>query len=123
MYFELYGTHTHTHTHINTLHAYDVHIPHTHTHTRARTHKSAPPSPPPSYPPPHPHTIAQDLTPSDTVKIIEALRKGQEPKINSQYRNKAEPRGTVVDGKWVPSSGTTTLTSPPPGPFVANPDL
>eukprot|EP00967_Tisochrysis_lutea_P105575 scaffold161075_cov16-Tisochrysis_lutea.AAC.1 len=67
--------------------------------------------------------IAQDLTPADTVKIIEALRKGEEPKINSQYRNKAEPRGVIHDGKWVPSEGTVTLTTPPRGPFVSNPDF
>jgi len=66
---------------------------------------------------------SQDLTPGDTVKIIEALRKGEKPKINSQYRNKAEPRGVVTDGNWVPSEGTVTLTTPPRGPFVSNPDL
>ncbi|KAF5829532.1 thioredoxin-like [2Fe-2S] ferredoxin-domain-containing protein [Dunaliella salina] len=65
----------------------------------------------------------EDLTPADTVKIIEALRKGEKPKINSQYRNKAEPRGVIQDGKWTPSEGTLTLTTPPRGPIVTNPDL
>ena len=64
----------------------------------------------------------QDLTPADTVRIIEQLRKGEQPKVGSQYRNKAEPTGCVVNGRWVPSQGVTTLTTPTRGPYAPNLD-
>jgi NADH dehydrogenase (ubiquinone) flavoprotein 2 len=60
----------------------------------------------------------EDLTPEDTVKIIDAFKKGQKPKAGSQYRSKAEPAGCIAGGKWVPSSGgMQTLTGTPPGPY------
>ncbi len=40
--------------------------------------------------------------------------------VGSQHRNKAEPAGAVVDGKWVPNkpgSEGLTLTGEPPGPY------
>lgn len=48
---------------------------------------------------------------------MEQLRKGEKPKLGSQHRDKAEPAGAVVGGKWVPCSGTTTLTGTPRGPY------
>ncbi len=43
--------------------------------------------------------------------------------MNSQFREKAEPAGAVVNDKWVPASNINrTLTSPPPGPYCRNLD-
>lgn len=38
--------------------------------------------------------------------------------VGSQHREKAEPAGVIVDGKWVPNTeGERTLSGPPPGPY------
>ncbi len=39
--------------------------------------------------------------------------------VGSQHREKAEPAGAIVDGKWVAKAeGQTTLTwDQPPGPY------
>jgi hypothetical protein len=37
--------------------------------------------------------------------------------VGSQHRDKAEPAGAVQFGKWVPKSGTQTLTGPPRKPY------
>jgi len=43
--------------------------------------------------------------------------------MNSQFREKAEPAGAVVNDKWVPASNINrTLTSTPPGPYCRNLD-
>ena len=43
--------------------------------------------------------------------------------MNSQFRNKAEPAGVVVNDKWVPAKNIhRTLTSPPPGPYCRSLD-
>ncbi|KIY97508.1 NADH dehydrogenase (ubiquinone) flavoprotein 2 [Monoraphidium neglectum] len=59
----------------------------------------------------------EDLTPADVIKIVDALRKGEKPRVGSQHRSKAEPAGAVAGDKWVPSSGTQTLTGTPRGPY------
>lgn len=65
----------------------------------------------------------EDLTPEDTVKIIEALRKGQKPKVGSQYREDAEAAGAVVNGKWVAKKPAhPVLQGAPPGPFCRDLD-
>lgn len=63
------------------------------------------------------YTYYEDLTPDDIVKIVDALKKGGQPRPGSQHRDKAEPAGAVIDGKWVPSSGLSTLTGQPRGPY------
>lgn len=45
--------------------------------------------------------------------------------VNSQCcfagcRNKAEPAGAIVNGKWVPSSGHITLQGPQRAPYCRN---
>lgn len=62
----------------------------------------------------------EDLTPEDTIRIIEMLRRGETPKPGSQYRSMAEPAGCIDNGKWVPSKGENTLTTPPRGPYAPN---
>ncbi|KAJ9506554.1 NADH:ubiquinone oxidoreductase 24 kDa subunit [Haematococcus lacustris] len=67
----------------------------------------------------------EDLTPETTIAIIEALKKGDTPKVGSQFRVKAEPAGAVVNyaSKWVPApGGVQTLSSPPRGPSAPNLD-
>lgn len=65
----------------------------------------------------------EDLTPEDTIKIIEALRNGDQPKVGSQYRADAEAAGAVVNGKWVPKKPTNAvLQGFPPGPFCRDLD-
>ncbi|MEW5306621.1 MAG: hypothetical protein WDW36_009075 [Sanguina aurantia] len=59
----------------------------------------------------------EDLTAEDAIKIVETLRKGETPRVGSQYRDKAEPSGAVIGGKWVAQAGTGTLTGTPTGPF------
>lgn len=65
---------------------------------------------------------AQDLTPETTISILETLKKGEKPRVGSQFRSKAEPAGCVANGKWNPSNGTQTLTGTPRGPFAPNLD-
>lgn len=48
---------------------------------------------------------------------MDQLRRGEKPKLGSQHRDKAEPAGAVVGDKWVPASGTMTLTGTPRGPY------
>lgn len=65
----------------------------------------------------------EDLTPEDTVKIVEALRKGKQPKVGSQYRRDAEAAGAVVNGKWVAKAASSAvLQGTPPGPFCRDLD-
>uniref|UniRef100_A0A7S0RAC8 NADH dehydrogenase [ubiquinone] flavoprotein 2, mitochondrial n=1 Tax=Chlamydomonas leiostraca TaxID=1034604 RepID=A0A7S0RAC8_9CHLO len=64
----------------------------------------------------------EDLTPEDTVAILDTLRKGGKPKPGSQHRDKAEPAGCVAGGKWIPSKGEVTLAGTPPGPRAPNLD-
>ena len=67
----------------------------------------------------------EDLTPDDMVGIIDTLKKGGTPKMGSQHRDKAEPAGAVVNGKWVankPGKEGMTLTGKPPGPYCRNLD-
>lgn len=46
----------------------------------------------------------EDITPEDTLAILDTLKKGGKPKVGSQHRSKAEPAGAVVaPGKWVPN--------------------
>lgn len=59
----------------------------------------------------------EDLTPDDIVKIVDAFKRGEKPKPGSQHRLKAEPAGSVQNGKWIPSTGTQTLSGTPRGPF------
>jgi NADH dehydrogenase (ubiquinone) flavoprotein 2 len=62
----------------------------------------------------------EDLTVADAIKVIDQLKKGEKPRLGSQYRSKAEPMGAVVNRgeKWVPMpGGVQTLTGPPPQPF------
>ncbi|KAG7675148.1 hypothetical protein Ndes2526B_g08007 [Nannochloris sp. 'desiccata'] len=62
----------------------------------------------------------EDLTPEDVVGIVDTLKKGGTPKMGSQHRNKAEPAGAVVNGKWVenkPGPEGQTLMGTPPGPY------
>jgi NADH dehydrogenase (ubiquinone) flavoprotein 2 len=56
----------------------------------------------------------EDLTPESTIKILEALKRGEKPKRGPQSgRLNCEPAG-----------GLTTLTTPPPGPgFRVRSDL
>lgn len=69
------------------------------------------------------YTYYEDLTPADTVAIIETIRKGGKPKAGSQHRSKAEPAGAVVGGKWVANKPETmTLMGEPPGPYCRNLD-
>jgi NADH dehydrogenase (ubiquinone) flavoprotein 2 len=49
--------------------------------------------------------------------VVDALKRGEKPKLGSQHRDRAEPAGAVAGGKWVPCSGTMTLTGPPRGPY------
>jgi len=58
----------------------------------------------------------EDLSPSDAISIIDTIKKGGKPKPGSQHRSKAEPAGAMIGGKWVPSTGMTTLMGPLPGP-------
>jgi NADH dehydrogenase (ubiquinone) flavoprotein 2 len=60
----------------------------------------------------------EDLTTSDAVSILEALKKGEMPKKGSQHRDKAEPAGSVQNDKWVAGklSERTTLLGEVPGP-------
>lgn len=65
----------------------------------------------------------EDLTPADAVRIADMLKKGETPKIGSQYREKAEPDGVVNGGKWTQTKGgETTLQGEPSGPFCRNLD-
>uniref|UniRef100_A0A7S2QTK6 NADH dehydrogenase [ubiquinone] flavoprotein 2, mitochondrial n=1 Tax=Chlamydomonas chlamydogama TaxID=225041 RepID=A0A7S2QTK6_9CHLO len=64
----------------------------------------------------------EDLTPEDTINVVEAFKRGEKPTPGSQHRTKAEPAGAVQFGKWVPSSGTTTLTGTPRGPYCRDLD-
>ncbi|KAL3145988.1 hypothetical protein ABBQ38_015348 [Trebouxia sp. C0009 RCD-2024] len=61
----------------------------------------------------------EDLTPEDAVSIVDDLKAGKKPRVGSQHRDKAEPAGAIVDGKWVAQKeGQTTLTwDQPPGPY------
>lgn len=59
----------------------------------------------------------EDLTPSDAIKIVDMLKKGEKPKVGSQHRETCEPAGTVDGDKWVPCGGVQTLTGTPPGPY------
>lgn len=59
----------------------------------------------------------EDLTPEDVIKIVDTLKAGGQPKVGSQHRDKAEPAGAIQFGKWVPKSGTQTLTGPPRKPY------
>lgn len=71
------------------------------------------------------YSYFEDLTPADTVAIVDTLKKGGKPKIGSQHRSKAEPAGAVIGGKWVPSKPTPeqmTLMGEPPGPYCRNLD-
>lgn len=61
----------------------------------------------------------EDLTPETTVSILEALKKGEKPRVGSQFRSKAEPAGCIAGGsKWVPSEGQQTLTGAIRGPYA-----
>eukprot|EP00877_Chromochloris_zofingiensis_P009143 jgi/Chrzof1/4482/Cz14g14250.t1 len=62
----------------------------------------------------------EDLTPDDTINIVETIKKGGKLKVGSQHRNKAEPAGAIVNGKWVPSSGHITLQGPQRAPYCRN---
>ena len=67
----------------------------------------------------------EDLTPEDVVGIVDTLKKGGKPKQGSQHRNKAEPAGAVVNGKWVanlPGAESQTLMGELPGPYCRNLD-
>jgi len=64
----------------------------------------------------------EDLSPNDIVSIIEKLKKGEKPKPGSQHRNKAEPAGAMINGKWTPSTGFQTLTGTPRGPYCRDLD-
>jgi NADH dehydrogenase (ubiquinone) flavoprotein 2 len=64
----------------------------------------------------------EDLTPEDVIKVVETIKKGGKPALGSQHRSKAEPAGAVQFGKWVPSSGTMTLTGPPKAPYCRDLD-
>lgn len=64
----------------------------------------------------------EDLTPEDTINIIETIKKGGTPKVGSQHRTKAEPAGCVANDKWMPSEGMQTLTGTPPGPYCRDLD-
>ncbi|KAI7842350.1 hypothetical protein COHA_003990 [Chlorella ohadii] len=67
----------------------------------------------------------EDLTPEDTIKIVDTLKKGGKPKVGSQHRLKAEPAGAVANGKWVPSkpgADGLTLQGEPPGPYCRDLD-
>ena len=60
----------------------------------------------------------EDLTTKDAIAIVEALKKGETPKVGSQHRDKAEPAGVVYEDQWIAMpEGQTTLTSPPTGPY------
>eukprot|EP01026_Neomeris_dumetosa_P003057 TRINITY_DN10837_c0_g2_i1.p1 TRINITY_DN10837_c0_g2~~TRINITY_DN10837_c0_g2_i1.p1 ORF type:complete len:273 (-),score=34.11 TRINITY_DN10837_c0_g2_i1:162-980(-) len=59
----------------------------------------------------------EDLTTQSVIEIIETLRKGGVPKVGSQFRNKSEPKGAVVNDKWVQFEGQRTLTEEPRGPY------
>jgi len=61
----------------------------------------------------------EDLTTQDAKKIVDALKKGETPRLGSQYRQRAEPAGAVLNKgeKWVEVKGHTTLQGPPRGPF------
>lgn len=64
------------------------------------------------------YTYYEDLTPEDAISIMEDLKAGKTPRVGSQHREKAEPAGVIVDGKWVPNTkGERTLSGPPPGPY------
>ncbi|KAK9917341.1 hypothetical protein WJX75_003369 [Coccomyxa subellipsoidea] len=52
----------------------------------------------------------EDLTPADAVKILEDLQGGKKPKVGSQYRDYAMPKGQVQGGKWTPASNKAGLT-------------
>jgi NADH dehydrogenase (ubiquinone) flavoprotein 2 len=65
----------------------------------------------------------EDLTPEDAKGIVDALKAGKTPKAGSQHRDKAEPAGAVVNGKWVPSpGGHQTLMGTPRGPYCRDLD-
>ncbi|GAB4823881.1 hypothetical protein N2152v2_010927 [Parachlorella kessleri] len=71
------------------------------------------------------YTYYEDLTPEDTLGIIETIKKGGKPKPGSQHRKKAEPAGAVANGKWVaskPGADGITLTGEPRGPYCRNLD-
>jgi NADH dehydrogenase (ubiquinone) flavoprotein 2 len=69
------------------------------------------------------YNFYEDLTPADVVAIVDQLAKGEKPKLGSQHRSKAEPAGAIVDGKWVPCSGSSTLNfAAPPGPYCRDLD-
>eukprot|EP01023_Acetabularia_acetabulum_P069162 TRINITY_DN9959_c0_g1_i5.p2 TRINITY_DN9959_c0_g1~~TRINITY_DN9959_c0_g1_i5.p2 ORF type:complete len:154 (-),score=26.08 TRINITY_DN9959_c0_g1_i5:348-809(-) len=59
----------------------------------------------------------EDLTTEAVVNIIETLQTGEYPTFGSQFRNKGEPAGAVVNDKWVPMDGPRTLTVEPRGPY------
>eukprot|EP01025_Chloroclados_australasicus_P068458 TRINITY_DN9511_c1_g1_i1.p2 TRINITY_DN9511_c1_g1~~TRINITY_DN9511_c1_g1_i1.p2 ORF type:complete len:271 (-),score=34.74 TRINITY_DN9511_c1_g1_i1:450-1262(-) len=62
----------------------------------------------------------EDLTTEGAVNIIQMLKKGEKPKIGSQFRSKSEPAGAVINDKWVACEGSRTLTSEPRGPYCRN---
>ncbi|CAD7701222.1 unnamed protein product [Ostreobium quekettii] len=66
----------------------------------------------------------EDLTPADAIRIVDMLKRGEKPKLGSQYRSKAEPVGAVQSGKWVgyESVGETTLAGKPSGPYCRDLD-
>lgn len=65
----------------------------------------------------------EDLSAADAIKIVDTLKKGDKPRVGSQYREKAEPAGAMINSKWVPKDGATTLMGQPRGPYVTNPAL
>ena len=65
----------------------------------------------------------EDLSAADAIKIVDTLKKGEKPRVGSQYREKAEPAGAMINSKWVPKDGAKTLMGTPRGPYVTNPAL
>ena len=59
------------------------------------------------------------LQADDAVKILDQLKKGEKPRLGSQYRSKAEPAGAIINRgeKWVPQEGVQTLMGALPGPY------
>lgn len=71
------------------------------------------------------YTYYEDLTPEDTVKILQQLKKGETPRAGSQHRSKAEPAGAIANGKWVPNppdASAKTLQGEVRGPYCRNLD-
>jgi len=65
----------------------------------------------------------EDLSPGDAIRIVDLLKRGEKPKIGSQYRSKAEPCGTIQNKKWTETSGgEMTLTGTPSGPYCRDLD-